>query len=72
MQTKEECVLDQAQITAVPPDTFQVMASYMCGGIHCWERWAQVGEQRLAMGRVCEKDNTSSDRRDLAPQQGGP
>lgn len=41
MVGKPGCELDQAQVTAVPPNTFQVLATYRCGNVTCWKRWIE-------------------------------
>ena len=52
------CLLDQAQIMAVPPDTFQVLVSWRCGSGSkaCWERYIEVNGARRGTSFVCEKD----------------
>ena len=55
-----DCRLDQAIVTAVPPATFRVVASYSCGPIICWRRWLEVDGKRLGESAACEQE--SSDR----------
>ena len=48
------CVLDQAQVTFVPPASARILATYACGALTCWERWVDTGGRRLGHGRACE------------------
>lgn len=64
---KGGCTLDQAQVIAVPPDTFQVMASYLCGEIRCWERSTHTGGQRIGLGRACEGGNGDDKQKLVTP-----
>ena len=57
MDTRDgSCVLDQAQITAVPPDTFQALVSWRCGDKACWQRYVEVNGARRGVSFVCEAD----------------
>ena len=48
------CVLDQAQIIAIPPDTFRVLVSWWCGEKACWTRWIETKGVRRGESHVCE------------------
>ena len=62
-----DCTLDQAQLSYVPPQTVQVLATYRCGGFVCWERWIEVGGKRLGSSRVCESPDMAADPLRLVP-----
>ena len=56
MTSAADCRLEQAIITAVPPATFRVVASYHCGSVTCWRRWLEVDGKRLGESAACEQD----------------
>lgn len=60
------CVLDQAHVVAVPPATVQVLATWDCGGIRCWERWTEVDGRRVLTSRACES-RSAGDRVEVRP-----
>lgn len=69
-----DCALDQAQVHFIPPDTYQVLATYRCGAITCWQRWIEKDGKRLGESRVCEADTQDgkSDLRAADPLGGKP
>jgi hypothetical protein len=50
-----DCRLEEALVTTVPPHTFRVVATYRCGGVLCWQRWAETGGKIIGMSRACER-----------------
>lgn len=69
MDGRAGCVLDQAQIAAVPPDTFQALISWRCGNQGCWQRFAETNGVRRGESTVCE--GSSGDRLEMSPTQLG-
>ena len=59
-----DCQLQEAQVTAVLPDTFRVVASYRCGAITCWQRWAETGDKIVGMSRACEQSTSGENATD--------
>ena len=57
MTSAADCRLEQAIITAVPPATFRVVASYHCGSVTCWRRWLEVDGKRLGESAACGQDS---------------
>ena len=55
-----ECVLDRAEIAAIPPATFEVMEQRFCGGFRCWQRYVVTDGKRKDLGRVCETEQDKS------------
>jgi len=53
------CALDLAQVTWIPPATFQVLATYSCPTTLCIERWIEVEGRRLRHVQVCEAVSAS-------------
>jgi len=50
------CLLDHAEITAVPPDTFKALIAWQCGKVMCWQRYVDVNGQRSGNSFVCEME----------------
>ena len=60
------CVLDRATVDGVPPTTFQVVETRLCGpeARRCWRRYSFTGGKVVELGGVCE----AAQPRDLTPK----
>ena len=68
-ETQAGCVLDMATVIFVPPNTFQVLATRLCGpeAARCWERYAVIGDVTVPQGTTCETQSTMGGRPSLKP-----
>mgnify|MGYP001559542875 CR=1 FL=1 len=66
LTTPDGCVLDRATVDGVPPTTFQVVETRLCGteARRCWRRYSFTGGKVVELGGVCE----ATQPRDLAPR----
>lgn len=54
------CVLDQALVTHVPPNTAHVITVSECGAMKCWVRWIEVSGKRAGETSACSASDASS------------